>query len=808
MRNAALIKGSEPEGRPGLDSKPTYPFTAVVGQDKAKKALVLNAIDPTIGGVLVSGPKGSGKSLLVRSFSDVLPDVMHVEDCPFRCSPDDPTNMCPGCLARFEAGEELPVTWSRMRVVLIPLSVTDDMLVGSIDLDRVVDEGVRSLRPGLLAEANQNILYIDEVNLLPDHITDNILDAAASGWNHVEREGFSVQHPSRFTLVGTMNPEEGDLRPQILDRFGVYAETANIEDPELRALVIERNEEFFSDPSDFTAEHSGELEELRSRIREARRRLPGIEAPPEICSIVAETCTRLRVDGFRPDIVSVKTARALAAFNGRDAISPEDVNFSVELALGHRTRRSGLAPPPSKAEIRKVLGRARSALKFKLKFPMPAVRGFFEIPGEVFDKLLAKARMGLLLTLLSLGILVASTAYLLEIVRGMVYPSPPTPPIVALEIAAGVLISLILSGITWSRRRHEESIGLIDLSNISIEASGRLPPPQRAKATGGGTVQARVSYGKGVVETPDYGLKILEPMKIAPKGPDRLRLRRLGRPVRGSGYARGRRTKVISSSSRGRYAWYQIPKGGRGDVALVPTLRAAALHQRERGREDGRILITPDDIRVKVREYRAPFSIVLLVDMSLSMVGSVDNIIQTVYSLHRDVYRQRDRVGLIVFKGSKAFTIQHPTRNLKAVVEKLRGVGASDFTPMAAGLFEAYKALKQEKLRNKDAIPHLLVISDGIANVPLDVPLSPLTRRRYSSEAQADAFDVARLIAKAGYRVYVINTSHSEKEARDIPVMVEGRRLRFTPTQFLMEISRLTKGDYVGHLRQEEAGLP
>ena len=316
-----------------------------------------------------------------------------------------------------------------------------------------------------------------------------------------------------------------------------------------------------------------------------------------------------------------------------------------------------------------------------------------------------------------------------------------------------------------------------------------------------------MSYGKGVVETPDYGLKILEPMKIAPKGPDSLRLRRLGRPVRGSGYARGRRTKVISSSSRGRYAWYQIPKGGRGDVALVPTLRAAALHQRERGREDGRILITPDDIRVKVREYRAPFSIVLLVDMSLSMVGSVNNIIQTIYSLHRDVYRQRDRVGLIVFKGSKAFTIQHPTRNLKAVVEKLRGVGASDFTPMAAGLFEAYKALKQEKLRNRDAIPHLIVISDGIANVPLDVPLSPLTRRRYSSEAQADAFDVARLIAKAGYRVIVINTSHSEKEARDFPVLVEDRRLRLTPTQFLMEISRLTKGDYVGHPRQE-AGLP
>jgi magnesium chelatase subunit D len=198
-----------------------------------------------------------------------------------------------------------------------------------------------------------------------------------------------------------------------------------------------------------------------------------------------------------------------------------------------------------------------------------------------------------------------------------------------------------------------------------------------------------------------------------------------------------------------------------------------------------------------VREYSAPYSIVLLVDMSLSMIESVDNIVETVYSLHGEVYRRRDRVGLVVFKGKKAYTLQHPTRNLDLVVKKLRTVGASDFTPLAAGMFQSWKTLKQEKLRNKDAIPHLYIVSDGIVNVPLDTPLSPLTRRRYSSEAQADAFDVARLLAKEEIKVHVFNTKHSSQDEEE-PPREEGNRLRLRPTQFLKELARVSKGEYVG----------
>jgi Mg-chelatase subunit ChlI/Mg-chelatase subunit ChlD len=777
---------------------PAYPFTAIVDQERVKTALILNAVDPTIGGVLISGPKGSGKSLIVRAFSQILPDIEQVVDCPFHCSPTDPTNMCPDCLNRLEAGEELPVTRVPMRMVQAPLSVTDDMLVGSIDLDMAVEKGVKALQPGLLAEANQNILYIDEVNLLPDHITDSILDAAASGWNTVEREGISVQHPSRFILVGTMNPEEGDLRPQILDRFGVFAETRNVEDPDLRFLVLRSSEEFAEDPHRFISEHRGRVKELRSRIRAARSLLPRVEVPTEIYSMVAETCSRLRVDGFRPDIVGVRVAKALAVLRGREIVSEEDIAFSVELALGHRTRRSGLAPPPSPIEIRRALRRAKSPLKLRFGGAVPKLRGVLAIPGELADRLLRAALWRLVVGAVVFGLLVVSVTYLIETLRITVSAGPPTLPTLLIEALMGLALSYLLSRILRRDRKEELAVGFVDLSKMSIEAEGGLQSPDRATGLGGGAAPAEVRYKEKSLLTPDSGSKILSSIEGLQRRPGVVGVRRQEKALGGGGYSGGRRAKATSSTSRGRYAWYQTPRGKPRDVALVPTLRAAALHQPERRERGSRTVIKPEDIRVKVREYHAPFSIILLVDMSLSMIESVGNIVETIYTFHRDVYRRRDRVGLIVFKGSKAFTVQHPTKNLDLVVEKLRKVGASDFTPMPAGLLEAWKALKQERLRNRDAVSHLVVVSDGIANVPLDVPLSPLTRRRYTSDAQADSFDVARLIAKEGFRVYVVNTNHSKEEAKARPLMEEGRRLRYTPTQFLMKLARLTKGNYIG----------
>jgi Mg-chelatase subunit ChlI/Mg-chelatase subunit ChlD len=778
------------------DARPVYPFSAVVDQQEAKTILIINAIDPTMGGALISGPKGTGKSLLVNSFSRILPDVEQVAGCPFHCSPSDPTNMCQSCRSRAVNGEALPVERTPMRVIQVPLSVTEDMLVGSIDLDKAVTMGAKALDRGLLAEANQSILYIDEVNLLPDHITDSILDAAASGWNTVEREGVSVQHPSRFILVGTMNPEEGELRPQILDRFSVFAETRSLQDPASRAQVLERNEEYSGDPYGFIERHREGLEELRRRIEDAKTLLPHVHVPDEGYPLVADTCSRLKVDGFRPDIVTVKAAKALTAFNGRDEVDRGDITTALELTLGHRTRRSGLAPPPEKREIRKALRLAERNQRLSVGMKIPEIAQILYLPARLVEGLLRMALVGMVLKALAFGVMFVSTVYLLDWVRSNVVGSSFTPTLFILEALLSLLFILVADRIMNRRRRKEEvTLGLLE-QDIRLKTSGRLPEstPAKQREAGGG-VQGTVSYMGEDTSGLMYGPKILGSLESMYKRAV-TRGRRAGVKTKGRGSSGGRRARVVSSSSRGRYAWYQVPAGRPRDVALVPTIKAASLKQVERPRRGPMMVIEPEDVREKVREYSAPYSIVLLVDMSLSMIESVANIVETIYSLHSEVYRRRDRVGLVVFKGKRAYTLQHPTRNLDLVVKKLREVGASDFTPLAAGLFQSWKTLKQEKLRNRDAVPHLYVVSDGIVNVPLDTPLSPLTRRRYTSDAQADAFDVARLLAKEEIKVHVFNTKHSNLEGP--PSLEEDKRIRLRPTQFLRELARVSKGEYVG----------
>jgi len=348
-------------------------------------------------------------------------------------------------------------------------------------------------------------------------------------------------------------------------------------------------------------------------------------------------------------------------------------------------------------------------------------------------------------------------------------------------------------------RRREERVAIapmIDLSKVALEVGGRLTPPDRVGVGGGRRAPpSRVRYRKPEEPDADYGFKIFEridclqrPRGIRSKSPEY-------RPRRAVG-GRGRGGRLRYTSKLGRYAWHRIPRGRPTDIALIPTIRAAALRGPSHGKP--RIRIRPEDLREKVREYRAPQSIILLIDVSLSMIESMGNLIEAIYTLHSDVYRRRDRVGLIVFKGSRAYTLQHPTTNLDLVVEKLRKVGASDFTPMAAGLLEALKMIKRERMRNREAAIHLIVISDGIANVPLQRPISPLSRRRYLSEAQADALDVARLIAREDAMAHVINTNHSEEDAQIPPTPDEGWRVRLTPTQFLIELARVMKGDYRG----------
>ncbi|MGB9919615.1 MAG: ATP-binding protein [Moorellales bacterium] len=316
-----------------------FPFTALVGQEDMKLALLLNAVYPKIGGVLIRGEKGTAKSTAVRALARLLPEIRVVADCPFRCDPDDPGALCADCRRRLEEGEELPVAVRRMRVVELPVSATEDRVVGTLDLEQAIKKGERRFEPGVLAEANRGLLYVDEVNLLDDHVVDVLLDAAAMGVNTVEREGISFSHPASFILVGTMNPEEGELRPQLLDRFGLCVSVTGVDDPALRAEIVRRRLAFEEDPAGFAAAWDGEEEKLRRQIAAARALLPQVQMPEEMLLLIARTALVLGVDGHRADLVMVKAAKAHAALAGRTLVTEADVEATAGFALAHRLRR-------------------------------------------------------------------------------------------------------------------------------------------------------------------------------------------------------------------------------------------------------------------------------------------------------------------------------------------------------------------------------------------------------------------------------------------------------------------------------------
>ncbi|MCL1879948.1 MAG: ATP-binding protein [Actinomycetia bacterium] len=319
--------------------KKSYCFTAIVGQDDMKTALVLNVINPGLGGVLIRGEKGTAKSTAVRALAELLPERQQVASCRFGCDPQDESQMCSECAERVAQGETLETTSSVMKVVELPVSATEDRVVGTLDLEYAIKTGEKKFEPGILAAANRNILYVDEVNLLDDHVVDILLDSAAMGVNTVEREGVSYMHPARFMLVGTMNPEEGDLRPQLIDRFGLSVTVVGERDIDKRVSVIENRLRYEDDPDAFFAEYQPKQQELRQRITRAEELLDSVTYSNQILARIARISIALDVDGHRADIVMLKTARTLAAFDGRTEVREDDVLQAARLALPHRMRR-------------------------------------------------------------------------------------------------------------------------------------------------------------------------------------------------------------------------------------------------------------------------------------------------------------------------------------------------------------------------------------------------------------------------------------------------------------------------------------
>ena len=331
---------------------PVFPFTAIVGQDEMKLALQLNVIDPKIGGVLIMGDRGTGKSTTIRAIADLLPEIEVVADDPFNSHPTNLELMSSEVKSQIQNdSSEMATDFIKIPMIDLPLGATEDRVCGTIDIEKALTEGVKAFEPGLLAKANRGILYVDEVNLLDDHLVDILLDSAASGWNTVEREGISIRHPARFVLVGSGNPEEGELRPQLLDRFGMQAEIRTVKDPTLRVKVVEERTSFDQTPMVWIDKYEEQQQELRDRIVSAQQLLSSVQIDYDLRIKISEVCSRLDVDGLRGDIVTTRAAQAHAAYDNRDKVTVDDIAAIIVLCLRHRLRKD---PLESIAEGNKV----------------------------------------------------------------------------------------------------------------------------------------------------------------------------------------------------------------------------------------------------------------------------------------------------------------------------------------------------------------------------------------------------------------------------------------------------------------------
>jgi magnesium chelatase subunit D len=634
-----------------------YPFTAIVGMDELRLALLLNAVSPQVGGVLVRGEKGTAKSTMVRALAGLLPSIATVSGCRFSCDPASPDPQCP------DGPHDLSVVGDRpTRLVELPVGVSEDRIVGSLDLERALAEGVKAYEPGLLAAAHRGVLYIDEVNLLNDHLVDLLLDAAAMGRSYVEREGVSVRHAARFLLVGTMNPEEGELRPQLLDRFGLTVEIAATREPAERAEVVRRRLAHDADPEGFAERWTQDEKELAARITGAQALLPAVVLGDAALRQITAVCAAFEVDGLRADIVMARTAVALAAWSGRTAVTAEDVRTAARLALPHRRRRNPFDAP----------GLDQDTLEQALE----------QSAGEEPD------------------------------------PDPDGP-----------------DGPDGGPDGAGPDDGGPDDGGPDGPPGGGQDP-----ADGAADQQGAAAPGEGAAEQPHSAP--VPPQPAAPAGsPYRTRL--LTVPGTGDG-ASGRRSRARTDNG-GHTVRAVRPTGALQRLHLSATLQAAAPHQLARGRDGRALKLRGDDFREQVREGRESNLVLFVVDASGSMAARqrMSAVKGAVLSLLMDAYQRRDKVGMIVFRGSEATLALPPTSSVEVGAARLEQLPTGGRTPLAAGLLRAHETLRLERLRDPRRRPLLVVVTDG--------------RATGGPQALPDARRAAQLLAAQGTAAIVVD---------------------------------------------------
>ncbi|MGC4891269.1 VWA domain-containing protein [Micromonospora sp. DT227] len=687
----------------------TFPFSAVLGMADMRLALLLNAVSPAIGGVLVRGEKGTAKSTAVRALAALLPPVRRLAGCRFGCDPAAPDPACPdGPHPAGAAAETAPA-----RLVELPVGAAEDRVVGSLDLERALGEGVRAFEPGLLAAAHRGVLYVDEVNLLHDHLVDLLLDAAAMGRNHVEREGVSVSHAARFLLVGTMNPEEGELRPQLLDRFGLTVEVGASRDPAVRVEVVRRRLAADADPAGFAARWAEADARTARQVAAARQRLARVRLPDSSLRQIAEVCATFDVDGMRADIVTARTAMAHAAWHGRDRVTVDDVRVAARLALPHRRRRDPFDTPGlDDKRLDEALQRAQDEHPDD---PDDGGDGDGDGDGPRGGGPGGSGGPG------GPG--------------GSGGPGGPGgaagdgpgfggggPDGRGGDPAAGDGRGPDGAGpgrhgsggrdtVDAERRGPDADRGGPDGESFAGDRShgpaGRPADGRPGWADGGGPGDDDERRDR-----PRPGDAAAGQSVAVPRGG--LKARLLTAPGVGDGVP-GRRSRA--RTGRGRTTGARVPAGRVTALHLPATVRAGAPHQAARGRLTGPLRLRPDDVREAVREGREGNLVLFVVDASGSMGARerMTAVKDAVLALLTDAYQRRDKVAVIAFRGDRARTLLPATSSVLTASIRLAEMSTGGRTPLAEGLLAAADLLRRERLRDPKRRPLVLIVTDGRA---------------------------------------------------------------------------------------------
>ncbi|CAM2151704.1 magnesium chelatase subunit D [Pararobbsia alpina] len=698
---------------------PIYPFAAIVGQDTLKRALLLCAVNPSLSGVLVRGDKGTAKSTAARGLRELLVPIERVPGCPYNCAPGASLGQCEACSA-IEPSSARTAVSSPVPFINLPLGATEDRVLGSLDLERVLKDGKRAFQPGLLAAAHRGILYIDEVNLLPDHLVDALLDVAAMGQHTIEREGLSISHPAHITLIGTMNAEEGDLRPQLLDRFAMMVEVSAPDIPAIRTEVVRRRLAFDADPHAFSTRWAPQTQALRDQVVAAQALLPRVHLPDSLLDFVSTLCCDLGAASLRADITLNKVAQTHAALEGRDVVNVDDIAAAAELVLPHRRRRKPFEQPGlDRDRLDEAIRRARETAP-----DSESESG--QASGDGREHTDADSSQG----------------------EG--------------DAAGDSQPSRRPDASDSSHRNGAHGAG----SDPRDESTSRFDGDRHAQNRPydnevegrdhtGGEPQMRSNgadrASHGEPNDDDAAGRRVRPTVFGIGESTAAPTVKIA--TRDEGGAEGRRS-VAASASRGAYT-HAVTSDRPAHLAVDATLRHAIL------REPGQLHVTRDDLHDKVLTGKQGHLILLVVDASGSMAARrrMEAVKGCVLGLLEDAYRRRDEVGVIAFRGDQAELVLPPTRNVELAQRALQDMPTGGRTPLAQALELSATVLARATASYAGKTPSastqlkplLVLLTDGRANVALAASDKP-------ADPWRQTLDLADHLAQARVHALVLDT--------------------------------------------------